>query len=419
VLWKRIPENLIYQDEGIRFRFSPVIEATPLMYKYKDQPWSQIEQWIKPLLIKSGKMDGALKAFTDKLCETLGPRESAEKIFLFVRDKINYFAIENGVWAFRPQPIAKTFSYRLGDCKAKALLLTQMLRYKGIPAWFCLASSISHKSNLDFPCTGNANHAICMVKLGEERYFLDATITTQAFDAIPVSVAGKNILAVALDEQLPEVIKVPELSPADYMMKTNLSLKFSNDTLSGSIEVTQGKGLSAMFRGGLDQIPKKDAIELWYRSLFEQTGKSCLLSEFVFHESDTINNTIAQLKLFGGKIVHDAAHSFLMMDFLPFRLGYFEQIPEGFFYRNTTPLTYEMTVNIEFSDPIPPQQDRNATFAEGQYLMNYSSKISGTILTAKLEVVIPAGEQSGKSREAHNKFIDALNNTLHYAVQIH
>lgn len=418
-LWKRIPENLIYQDEGIRFRFSPVIEATPLIDKYKNQPWSQIEQWIKPLLLKSGKMDGALKAFTDKLCGTLGPRESAEQIFLFVRNKINYFAIENGVWAFRPQPIAKTFSYRLGDCKAKALLLTQMLRYKGIPAWFCLASSINHQRNLDFPCAGNADHAICMTKIGAKQYYLDATMEHQAFDEIPESVAGKNIFAIALDKGPSEVLKVPELDPAHYVMNTNLELTVKHDTITGTVTVSQGKGITAILNTALDQIPAADAQEFWETALFEQTGRACNFEKIEIQSSDSLTVIKANVVVQSSKIILSGGKTFMMMDFFPFRFGYCEQIPEGFFYRNLSPLSYKLNVEIAFLDSLPSQKNREGRFDDGHFYMDYTSHIEGNKFSSTLLTVMPAGELSGIIRNSHNDFIESLNNTLHYAIQIY
>jgi hypothetical protein len=418
-LWKRIPENLIFQEEGIRFCFSPIIEVTPLFDQYKNHPWLQLEAWIKPQLIKSGKMNADLKKYTDSLCGDEGQLESARKIFEFARDKINYIAIENGIWAFRPQPINQTFAYRLGDCKAKALLMTQMLSYRGVPSWFCLASTINSSSHLDFPAVFSANHAICMVEIGSKKYFLDPTMETQNFDQIPESVAGKNIFAISLGDRSAEVIQVPALSAENFQMKTNLQLRYINDTLKGSMEMIADKNLTSIFRGSMNQIPKEYGEEVWRRSFFEQTGRGCTFSDFSIDMMDTILITKALVEVQPGKVIHTVDRAFLMMDFLPFRLEYFNRIPEGFCYRFITPMQLEMELEIEFPNLLPPQKDISGKFDEGMFFMDYFSQIKGSRLKASLTIKLPAGEISGGTRETYNDFIETLNNTLHYGVQIY
>jgi hypothetical protein len=94
-------------------------------------------------------------------------RARLERILDFVRREVRYVAVEVGVGGYRPAPPHETLARRWGDCKAKVVLLLDMLAEAGIEAYPALVLA-DPEGRIDprFPAPGWFNHMIAALPVG-------------------------------------------------------------------------------------------------------------------------------------------------------------------------------------------------------------------------------------------------------------
>ncbi|MEA2204483.1 MAG: hypothetical protein QOE77_1259 [Blastocatellia bacterium] len=142
--------------------------------------WSDVITWALPLYKippPSNELAVKVAKWKSELSTDEGRALAAVR---FVQDEVRYLGIELGRYSHQPNPPAKVFARRFGDCKDKSMLLATILNALGIEAAPALVNSRSGKS-LDSkqPSPFAFNHVIVNAKLGGKTYWLDPTISYQ------------------------------------------------------------------------------------------------------------------------------------------------------------------------------------------------------------------------------------------------
>jgi hypothetical protein len=269
--------------------------------------WSYLNKWFSELVAPNSKINAATKNKLNELIGKISNHDSIIKIvFDFVKTKIQYVAIENGLQAFIPRDVNSIFENKYGDCKDMANLLCQSLKLYGINAHIAIIGTLSYDYNMDFPSLYSANHAICVVENSDNTYFLDATEKDGIWNLPSRHTQGRR--AFLTSDSLWRFLTTPIVDSKTNEVINKYEFYLKNDTLNGSFE--------SRF-SGLSQIPimtyknnfsKKDPI---INNIFSK-----YTIESIDQEPDRIN---IKGKIHSyNKTLSTNNKNYLLLTFLPF-----------------------------------------------------------------------------------------------------
>jgi hypothetical protein len=157
------------------------VQPYPTIELSEFNSWDDVVRWALPLYKIAGPAPPELQAKIEGWKTGLKtPEERLIAALRFVQDEIRYLGIELGTYSHQPNPPAKVFTRRFGDCKDKSLLLTMILNSMGIEAAPALANTRTGKTLDERQPTPFAfNHVIVQAKLAGKTYWLDSTISSQ------------------------------------------------------------------------------------------------------------------------------------------------------------------------------------------------------------------------------------------------
>ena len=179
-----------------------------------------------------------LKNITDSLVQNVSTGEAkARKIYKWVQQNIKYVAFENGMEGFIPRDASLVCSRRYGDCKDMASILTKMLQYSGVPAYFVWIGT----RTLPYEYTTVAlpivdNHMISAVKLDAGYIFLDGTDSHCVFGIPSGHIQGKQAI-VGLNENEYEIVRVPVIEKEKNVYADTTLIKLTDKGIQGSIRI--------------------------------------------------------------------------------------------------------------------------------------------------------------------------------------
>jgi transglutaminase-like putative cysteine protease len=158
-----------YLFESIRYYIIPKEQASNAFESFAD--------WYKTLLneFDIDKYPTLKSEFSEITKEESNPDSIIKHAINYVKLKIRYIAIENGINAYKPRTPIEVLNNKKGDCKDMAFLLTHILKQYNIEAYVALIPSTYSKYDFNFPSLSSADHAICMVKRNNKWLVLDAT----------------------------------------------------------------------------------------------------------------------------------------------------------------------------------------------------------------------------------------------------
>lgn len=129
---------------------------------------------------KRALSQGLLKKIKDIQTAYKTDDERTEGTLRFVQDDIRYMGIEMGENSHRPADPSKVFAQRFGDCKEKSYLLCCILNALGIEANPVLINTDTKKNiSTLLPALTDFDHVTVRVKLGDNYYWFDPTISYQ------------------------------------------------------------------------------------------------------------------------------------------------------------------------------------------------------------------------------------------------
>jgi hypothetical protein len=198
-------------------------------------PEKYFADWYFRSLHDNNFLDDASRRFADSICNGITDSlEIMKTIFAYVNQKINYIGLFDTWNAFIPQNVNKVLQKRFGDCKNMANLLTSLLQYKGIRAYYGITASVYYPVEMDFPCLASGDHAICVVRCGGQWYFLDATNKLMLEMRPPGYIQGRTVLV--LDESGPFYLKIPLLPVSQNISSLRFDLYCDSAGISGTFE---------------------------------------------------------------------------------------------------------------------------------------------------------------------------------------
>lgn len=160
-------------DAPPRYRQPAMIQATTFA------GWADIARTMGPLFATDGliaegsPLSGEVSAIKVAHPDQLGRAAAALQL---VQGKVSYLLMGMNGGNYVPQPPARTWELRYGDCKAKSLLLLAMLRDMGIEAEAVLASTTAGDALPELlPLPGDFDHVIVRAMIDGRELWLDGT----------------------------------------------------------------------------------------------------------------------------------------------------------------------------------------------------------------------------------------------------
>jgi hypothetical protein len=237
------------------------------------------------------ELSAELKQLTDSLTKGLtSDREKAKRIYRWVQNNIKYVAFEEGLEGFVPREANLVCSRRFGDCKDMASILTAMLTYAKVPAFFTwIGTRHLPYTYTEFPLPIVDNHMICAAKIDGQFIFLDGTDNGCIFGMPSEGIQGKEAL-IALNEKEYKVITVE--TPAKELNRYTDStfLKLDGDALKGSIKVHMTGYLSSNMRVALNYKNEKER-EDHFKNRFTRGSNKIKFSNWKVTQSDDNSET--------------------------------------------------------------------------------------------------------------------------------
>lgn len=267
--------------------------ATHVIY-YVDKYKNAKGQWINFLsntddlynnsynFIKGVNKDlgNSLKNTTDSLVAGItSQREKAKKIYQWVQANIKYVAFEEGMGGFVPREANTVCNRRFGDCKDMTSILTAMLNYAKIPAYFTwIGTRDIPYDYTEFPLAIVDNHMICTIKLDNNYIFLDGTASSCEFGVPPYQIQGKQAM-ISLGENEYKILRVPEMEKTYTRYYDTTFLELTDRGLSGNIHIKMTGYMAINLRDALSVQNEKEH-EDYFKDRFQRGSNKTKLSDF-------------------------------------------------------------------------------------------------------------------------------------------
>jgi hypothetical protein len=276
--------------------------ATHIIYyvdKYKNAKgeWINFQSGTDDLYKNSYKfikdvnkeLDNTLKKTTDSLIAGIkSPREKAKKVYQWVQTNIKYVAFEEGMGGFVPREANLVCSRRFGDCKDMTSILTAMLNYAQIQAYFTwIGTRDIPYDYTEIPLAIVDNHMICTIKLDNDYIFLDGTASSCEFGIPPYQIQGKQAM-ISLGENDYKIVRVPVMEKTYTQYDDTTFLELSDRGLSGKIH-TKLTGYMAITFGDALSIRNEKENDDYFKNRFQRGSNKTKLSDFQVERSKENN----------------------------------------------------------------------------------------------------------------------------------
>ena len=251
-----------YEDQApIDFNDRPYLEVS------NSKDWKAVVDWG---LETYKTLDDPLTPETLQIIdqwkqESSKPEELASKALRFVQDKIRYVGLEMGPESLRPAAPNKTMECRFGDCKAKSILLSAILRRMDIKASPALVNTY-RGSDIEnsLPTPFAFDHVIVRASLSGKTVWVDPTFSQQggAFSEsyIPSDYGKGLVIADGVDKL--EVIH----SPSKAMDYEHTEIIFDVDDFDGTATMK----VNTRFHGSAADSMRRSLIDTNYEALVDE-----------------------------------------------------------------------------------------------------------------------------------------------------
>jgi hypothetical protein len=205
--------------------------------------------------------------------------EKARNIYSWVQQNIKYVAFEQGMEGFVPRDAGVVCSRRFGDCKDMSSILTQMMSYAGIPAYFTWIGTrdLSYKFS-EFPLPLVSNHMICTIKLNDKYIFLDGTDPNCIF-GFPSSAIQDKEAMIAVSEKEYKILRVPTIDKSENSELDSTWIELTPAGIKGTIKQTLTGYFSSDVRSKLTYVTKND-LKQEMKGSFKRGSNKFQLDDF-------------------------------------------------------------------------------------------------------------------------------------------
>lgn len=179
-----------------------------------------------------------LERVTDSLTLGISGNEAkARNIYKWVQQHIKYVAFENGMEGFVPRDANLVCNRRFGDCKDMASILTKMLQYANVPAYFVWIGTRNLPYDYtDVPLPIVDNHMIAAIKLDTNFIFLDGTDSHGVFGIPSDHIQGKQALIAISDKEF-KIVRVPVEEKENNIYTDTTILRLTDQGIHGTISI--------------------------------------------------------------------------------------------------------------------------------------------------------------------------------------
>ncbi len=202
---KDLPELKIPYDAPQRFWPRRDVELSSF------KTWGDVAATVAPAFDKAAELapDSPLRAEVAKIAAaSTDPKVRAAMALKLVQEQVRYLGLLLSDGGYTPVDADKTWARRFGECKAKATLLTALLRQLGIKAEPALVNAFGDPlMDQRLPRMTAFNHVIVRAEIDGKVYWLDGTrpgdttldaLETPRHDwALPIRTQGAELIALA------------------------------------------------------------------------------------------------------------------------------------------------------------------------------------------------------------------------------
>jgi hypothetical protein len=226
-----------------------------------------------------------LKKITDSLTHTLKTDiEKAKQIYKWVQSNIKYVAFEEGMEGFIPRNASLVCSRRFGDCKDMASILTLMLIYSKIPAYFTwIGTRDIPYDYTEVPLPIVDNHMICTARIGDEYIFLDGTDEGCIFGMPSSGIQGKQAM-ISINEKEYKIIRVPVMPKEKNIVRDSTFLELTEKQLTGKIKV-ELEGYYASQMHSVVNFKTEEERNDYFKNYFARGSNKINFSNWEFNEN--------------------------------------------------------------------------------------------------------------------------------------
>ncbi|MFN8209222.1 MAG: DUF2569 family protein [Bacteroidales bacterium] len=148
--------------------------------------WEEVANWSSNLYKLNPSETAEINLMTIALFgKKLHGDSSIIKIIRFVQDEIRYLGFENGLNNMKPELPVHVLKQRYGDCKAKSLLLAEMLKTYGLDAAPMLVHTVNgYRLNQVLPSPDFFNHCVVHLNHRGMSFNIDPTLSFQGGDLL-------------------------------------------------------------------------------------------------------------------------------------------------------------------------------------------------------------------------------------------
>jgi transglutaminase-like putative cysteine protease len=235
--------------------------------------WGAVARWAEPLYPVPAHLGPALQAERDRIAAAaVTPQARTAAVLHLVQEQVRYLGVEMGANAHMPSDADTVFARRYGDCKEKALLMVALLRSLGVDASPALVNT-ERRGEIarDLPSSGEFDHAITRVRIGERTYWLDATRSPQGddIDRIAQSRYGQ---ALVLDGRSTALTAMPAALPAEHSRDIHVDLDLSGGPVQVPLQIVSTmKGATAEHMRALIEDQGVEALQTKYLNFYADT----------------------------------------------------------------------------------------------------------------------------------------------------
>ena len=233
-----------------------------------------------------------IKSVTDSLIKDKSTdREKAEAIYKWVQGNIKYVAFEDGMEGFIPRDANLVCHRRFGDCKDMASILTVMLKYAGLKAYYTwIGTRNLPYTYAETPLPLVDNHMISALELNGEFVFLDGTDPSCVFGTPADHIQGKEAL-VGIDKDHFKVITVPVMSKEINVYADSTFITADDKMIRGDIRIHMKGYYATDIRTRLTYMGNTDR-EKYAKELAGRASNKFTAEGYQFHTELKDKNTM-------------------------------------------------------------------------------------------------------------------------------
>ena len=277
------------------------------------EDWQAVKRWGEALY-DAGRPSAEVREVAERIrSSTEDPEEQLVLAIQFVQDHVSYFAISLGEQGYRPASPEETLRTRTGDCKAKSLLLIQLLKALGVQAHAAFVNSVDGRGLSDMVATPQVfDHVIVRVNWQGQEYWVDPTLRLQR-GRMPYRVQPDYDEALVLDGGEDGLVDMPDRAlgePWTELRQVYYLPQGPGDELVIDVQLVYRGEFANAVRAAFETSSEADREEFFVQGYQRFEGVEA--DHVSFHDNDQTNAIRIGLELsaprFFGKADADGRH---------------------------------------------------------------------------------------------------------------